>query len=78
MSGECTCKRCPECGGTGDVWISISGKYLGRFHCDDLDELDTCPDCEGSGIIEMCDSCMEAEEEAMDREWMEQSKEVGG
>ena len=59
MKDECTCQRCPECGGTGDVWISFSGEYLGCFRCDDLDELDVCPECEGSGIILMCENCMD-------------------
>ena len=72
MIEVCTCVKCSECNGTGNVWISFSGKYLGRFHCDDLDELDICPDCDGSGITEICDSCMGAEEEARDREWKEE------
>jgi len=62
----CTCKPCPECGGTGDVWISFDGEYLGRYRCDDLDELDVCPECDGSGLFEMCDECMMAEDDAQD------------
>jgi len=59
MKDECTCQKCPECGGTGNIWISFSGKYLGRYRGDDLDELDICPECEGSGIISMCENCMD-------------------
>ena len=61
---SCKCVRCPECRGSGNVWISFSGEYLGSSRCDDLDELEACPECEGSGIIEMCDECRETEEEA--------------
>jgi len=69
---SCSCVLCEGCGGTGDVWISFSGKYLGRYRCDDLDELDTCPDCNGSGSIEMCNEC---QEEARDEEWIAEMQE---
>ncbi len=63
MAKACTCTKCGECGGTGEVWVSfIDGEYRGRFRCDDLDELDICPDCDGDGITEMCEGCMEEEE----------------
>jgi RecJ-like exonuclease len=58
---ECSCVPCPECGGTGDVWWSFSGRYLGRFRCDDLDERDTCSECDGTGLLEMCQACLDAE-----------------
>ena len=77
MTEPCTCAKCPECGGTGDVWISFSGEYLGRFRCDDLDELDVCPLCDGSGILDMCDACREAEEEAREEEW-ERARSMSG
>lgn len=62
---SCKCVRCTECGGTGDVWYSAIGEYLGNSRCDDLDELDSggCLDCDGSGILEMCDECREAWED---------------
>jgi hypothetical protein len=53
----CACVACEECGGSGHVWRSFSGKYLGNHRCDDLDELETCEECHGSGITEMCDGC---------------------
>ena len=60
---KCTCVSCAECNGTGDVWISFSGEYMGRYRCDDLDELEMCADCGGSGITEMCDYCRDEREE---------------
>lgn len=62
----CSCIPCGECGGSGNVWLSFTGKYLGNHRCDDLDELETCAECHGSGIDEMCDECREKEDEA---EW---------
>jgi len=58
----CECVRCPECD-AGSIWISFSGKYMGKYRCDDFDEMDTCPECDGKGIIEICDECREAYEE---------------
>jgi hypothetical protein len=58
----CKCVVCPECEGSGNVWRSFSGKYLGNHRCDDLDELETCEECRGSGVAEICDECQMAEE----------------
>ncbi len=63
---RCKCVICPECGGSGDVWESITGEYIGWAHIDDLDHLITCPMCDGEGILEYCSACLQAEEE--DRE----------
>lgn len=68
----CKCVPCSECNGSGSVWFSFSGKYLGNHRSDDLDELVTCEVCSGSGLDEMCDECREKEEEAEYREWQEQ------
>lgn len=54
---SCKCVTCGECGGSGTVWISFSGKYLGNHRCDDLDEMERCEECEGSGLTELCDEC---------------------
>lgn len=62
----CSCIPCDECKGTGSIWFSISGEYLGHHRCDDLDQMDICPDCDGEGIVSLCDECREAYEE--DRE----------
>ena len=59
---SCKCVSCDECGGLGSIWISFSGKYMGKHRCDDLDEMDTCPDCGGYGFAEVCDECLEADE----------------
>ena len=56
---KCTCVSCPECRGTGTVWFSFSGEYLGSSRYDDMDDLDICPECEGSGVVEMCDYCQD-------------------
>lgn len=61
----CTCVGCIDCEGTGNVWWSLSGEYLGNTHCDDMDELEHCDECSGTGIIETCDECLNAEEQAI-------------
>lgn len=54
----CCCVSCGDCGGSGNVWFSFGGKeYLGSHRCDDLDEMETCDTCGGSGITETCDRC---------------------
>jgi len=62
----CKCIPCAECDGTGVIWYSFSGKYLGNHRCDDLDEMDVCPDCDGSGVAEICDECLEGYEDEDD------------
>lgn len=49
---NCTCVPCGSCNGTGNVWFTFDGKYLGNHRSDDLDNLERCDDCEGSGIAE--------------------------
>jgi len=53
----CKCVECPECDGFGSIWISFSGKYMGKYRCDDFDEMATCPECSGYGLFELCDEC---------------------
>ena len=69
---SCQCVPCSECGGTGVVFRSFTGNYLGNHRCDDLDEMETCDECGGDGLSEMCEECQlkaeEAEEERMSRE----------
>ena len=59
----CKCVSCLECDGFGSIWISFGGKYMGKHRCDDLDEMDACPECGGKGIVEMCDECIDALDE---------------
>ena len=71
----CKCVPCDECDGTGTVWFSFSGEYLGNNHCDDLDELDTCEECGGSGIAELCSECREYEERYEEEQWLRYERE---
>lgn len=71
----CECVRCPECHGTGSVWVSFSGDYLGNRRCDDLDEMECCPQCGGSGIDLMCEECFYAQEEEEERQYLEEEAE---
>ena len=56
----CRCTSCGSCGGTGNVWFDLAGRYLGKGRCDNLDVLETCEDCGGSGVSETCDECADA------------------
>lgn len=53
MADRCECVRCDTCKGLGDIddLMDYSGRY--PYPCDD---------CEGSGITEMCDYCMDVME----------------
>ncbi len=65
MSGnmnKCTCEPCPECDGSGIVWVSFAGKYLGTSRCDDLDECIDCMYCDGLGTSDCCDYCVDQHE----------------
>ena len=56
----CRCVRCGTCNGSGSIWFDYRGKYLGNQRSDDLDELEICDDCGGSGISEECDECLDS------------------
>ena len=43
-------KTCPNCNGTGEIYVEI-GTHVGDPEVDDWDE-ETCPDCDGTGEIE--------------------------
>lgn len=60
---SCSCTPCQECDGSGRVWFAFDGTYLRRHRCDDMDEMETCEECHGSGIDEMCDECRDLQEE---------------
>ena len=70
----CTCTKCPDCNGTGNIWVSFSGKYLGTNRCDDLDEMESCPTCGGEGITDYCQECCDAYRE-MEEEEEERARE---
>jgi len=58
----CACRRCYECGGSGNTWVDFKGRYLGNHRSDDLDEMEMCEQCGGRGIVEVCDRCQLLEE----------------
>jgi len=53
----CTCVSCPDCGGSGHYYVDRRGRYLGQHRGDDLDEMETCEECGGSGVSEVCYEC---------------------
>ena len=62
----CTCVRCGECGGTGNVWRNYDAR--GRSvegGMDDSSDLETCDSCR-VGIVEVCDRCQLLEEMEQD------------
>jgi len=57
---SCSCVNCPSCNGSGTVWFAFDGTYLGNNRCDDMDNLEKCDECGGSGIADdYCDECAE-------------------
>lgn len=57
----CRCVRCKVCAGKGEYAVDLGGRYVGPSKCDDLDDYETCDQCE-RGITEVCDRCRELEE----------------
>lgn len=53
----CSCAECFTCAGTGVIWFAVTGKCLGKSRCDDLDEMEMCPDCNGDGVEVFCEDC---------------------
>lgn len=51
-AGKCTCVSCGTCIGTGRQWFQWYG----------VEESEPCDDCDGSGVTETCESCMDARE----------------
>jgi DnaJ-class molecular chaperone len=58
----CECVTCPSCGGSGNYYVDRNGSFVGQHRSDDLQELETCDECRGSGLTETCGECLEAEE----------------
>lgn len=54
----CSCTICVVCNGSGNIWLDMRGRVT--VHCDDLDEMEICEDCGGSGTVEICDECQDA------------------
>lgn len=53
----CRCVPCADCEGSGSYWVDSWGRYTGQHRSDDLDEMEPCDTCGGSGISETCDRC---------------------
>ncbi len=58
---SCSCITCATCHGRG--WFYVDGR--GRFmpYGDELADRESCEDCGGSGITELCDACREGWED---------------
>ncbi len=59
----CACVKCSGCDGEGDAWFSFDGEFIGSHHWDDLDSLEPCPFCNGTGYEYECPECSEYYEE---------------
>ena len=55
----CVCVRCDACSGSGTIQVGMDG--LPNYG-DDLYDLESCYECGGTGISEVCDRCRELEE----------------
>lgn len=60
LSG-CHCLRCDACNGSGHIWVDERGRALSGPR-DDLDDLETCDNCRGTGFVEECDACADYRE----------------
>lgn len=58
----CRCVSCHDCDGKGNYAVNMRGQYIGPSRTDDLDDIEMCESCGGSGIIETCDRCQLLEE----------------
>lgn len=45
------------------VWVNFFGRFIGHGRCDDLDQLQYCETCGGSGVSEVCENCLDAWED---------------
>ncbi len=53
-AAKCQCVRCGTCGGLGQVEFDT--------HSYPEWDLETCMDCEGSGLSEICERCRDLED----------------
>jgi len=47
---------------------------MGKYKCDDLDEMDTCPDCGGDGLSFCCYECAQAMEDEEEKNYIDNQK----
>jgi len=62
MAVPCECVMCSACGGSGHIWLDFKGRYLGQHRSDDLDEMESCESCQGTGVTEMCGYCSDPDD----------------
>lgn len=46
---QCRCVSCGICRGQGTIWVDVP-EYP-------YDDIETCDECQGYGIVEKCDRC---------------------
>lgn len=63
----CTCTPCKYCDGSGAIWYSCDGEYIGRRN-DDMGHYELCEECRGTGIEDLCEECRQIEEEENEKE----------
>jgi len=58
---KCECVLCDWCKGSGFNY-ELLGEVSRNHPCDDLAELISCEECQGSRIAEVCDYCRDEED----------------
>lgn len=58
----CTCVRCPECNGSGNI---VVGNPLNM----PFDDIGICCYCGGCGLSETCEECLDAEQRDEAEDW---------
>ncbi len=66
-ANACRCVSCATCRGTGSITVDMGGHVIST-RMDDLDIVEPCDDCGGTGITEECDACREAWEQDHDED----------
>lgn len=59
----CNCAPCSFCDGSGRLWYSCDGEYVGIHSSDDMGHYEPCEECGGTGIGYLCDECRQIEED---------------
>jgi hypothetical protein len=50
----CGCVKCAICDGSGFMWRCLNGDLV-KHRIDDMGDLETCQQCRGSGMSEICE-----------------------
>jgi RecJ-like exonuclease len=59
----CECIRCSACDGTGHYFTDMRGQFASIHRQDDMHNMETCEECRGTGIEEVCYQCQLAMDE---------------